>query len=283
MPLPDPPLASPLVVASRAEIPVLLSVPHAGRDYPQWLVDLASGGRDSLESLEDPFVDRLVMAALDWGIGAVIALAPRAAIDCNRAEDDIDPATVRSAEALKVSPRARGGLGIVPARSASHTNLWRSPIRIEELEERIAQAHRPYHLAISDGLNALVERFGTALLIDCHSMPSPPRGGPDVVIGDRYGRTAARWLTAEAMRAARQAGYTTALNEPYAGGHVIARHGLPRSGIHALQLEIDRHCYLAPGTRRPGPGFGQARDFILSLGRCLGEALLERGLPAAAE
>ncbi|HEX6741064.1 MAG TPA: N-formylglutamate amidohydrolase, partial [Sphingomicrobium sp.] len=78
------PLAAPLVHRPRGDLPVLLSVPHSGRDYPEWLVALASGGRDALVPLEDPLVDRLVWRARGRGIGAVVARAPRAAIDCNR-------------------------------------------------------------------------------------------------------------------------------------------------------------------------------------------------------
>jgi N-formylglutamate amidohydrolase len=66
---------------------VVLSVPHAGRDYPDWLLQLARNGRASLAALEDPLVDRLAWRAIGKGAGAVMAQAPRAAVDCNRAED----------------------------------------------------------------------------------------------------------------------------------------------------------------------------------------------------
>jgi N-formylglutamate amidohydrolase len=42
-------------------------------------------GRDSLRPLEDPLVDRLVWRAQALGLACVVAEAPRAAIDCNRA------------------------------------------------------------------------------------------------------------------------------------------------------------------------------------------------------
>ena len=80
-----------MICPPRGDLPVLLSVPHSGRDYPDWLVAMASGGRARSRSLEDPFIDRLVWRAVQRGVGAVIARAPRAAIDCNRAEDEVDP------------------------------------------------------------------------------------------------------------------------------------------------------------------------------------------------
>src|SRR5690349_6825285 len=140
-------LPSPIVHAPRSNLPVLLSVPHSGRDYPDWLIAEAVHGRGSLAALEDPLVDRLVSRAIEQGLGVVIARAPRAAVDCNRAEDDIDPSIIEGSSPKYVSARARGGLGIVPARTQHHGHLWRQTLHADQLEERLAQAHRPYHLA----------------------------------------------------------------------------------------------------------------------------------------
>ena len=192
------PLSPPAIHPPSAEVPVLLSVPHAGRDYPDWLIALSKGGRRALLVLEDPLVDELVAGAVEMGVGAVIARAPRGAVDCNRAEDEIDPTVVRSGPVGSLSPRARGGLGIVPGRTPSHGPLWRQPIAPQELEDRLDQVHRPYHRAVEDQLARILDEFGCALLLDCHSMP-PPDGGPQVIIGDRYGQSAAPWVTSEAV------------------------------------------------------------------------------------
>ena len=69
-------LAPPIIHPARGDLPVLLSVPHSGRDYPDWLVAMARGGKGSLVTLEDPFVDRLIWRAVQRGCGAVIAPAP---------------------------------------------------------------------------------------------------------------------------------------------------------------------------------------------------------------
>jgi N-formylglutamate amidohydrolase len=262
---------------------VLLSVPHSGRDYPGWLIDSASAGEASLTTLEDPLVDRLIWRALKRGCGAVIARAPRAAIDCNRGEDEIDPSVVDRAPRGRMTARARGGLGIVPARTPQHGYLWRRPITPAQLGERIEQVHRPYHAAIEDLLSRLLERFGCALLIDCHSMPPPPDGIPPIVFGDFRGRSADGWISKEAMAIARRSGFDACLNDPFAGGHVIDRHGNPAAGVHALQLEIDRRFYLDDKLREPGPDFDQMAGFVEALAVGLGEALLGQQFATAAE
>lgn len=276
-------LPSPIIHEPRGDLPVLLSVPHSGRDYPDWLVAMASAGKPSLTLLEDPWVDRLVWRALQRGCGAVIARAPRAAIDCNRAEDEVDPSIVDGARRGRVSARARGGLGIVPTRTQQHGYLWRRAMSPKQLDDRLSQAHRPYHAAIEAQLASLVERFGCALLLDCHSMPPAPDGVPPVVFGDGRGRTAEGWLSAEAVAVTRRAGFEAGLNDPFAGGHIIERHAQPGRGIHALQLEIDRGCYLDDKLAKPGRGFDRAAALIEALAVELGQALIGRQYATAAE
>lgn len=277
------PLPGPIVHPPRGDLPVLLSVPHAGRDYPDWLVAMSRGGLKALRPLEDPFVDRLVWRALRHGVGAVIARAPRAAVDCNRAEDEIDPVSVhgRPAPSQRPSARARGGLGIVPSRTALHGHLWRRSISYGDLDRRLADAHRPYHEAIAAYLDGLARRFGCALLIDCHSMPAAAAGA-DIVFGDRYGRSAPPWLVASASRVAADLGFSTAVNDPFAGGHVVERHGAPHLGVHALQIEIDRCLYLTDAGDA-GAGFDRIATLIESVAVELGQQLLDQRLADAAE
>jgi len=277
------PLSAPIVHEPRGELPVLLSVPHSGRDYPSWLVDMSTGGQRSLTSLEDPIVDRLVWRALSRGCGAVIAQAPRAAVDCNRAENEIDPSVVDGVRGGPVTARARGGLGIVPARTPQHGYLWRRPITAAQLDSRLEEAHRPYHRAIEQQIELLLDRFGVALLLDCHSMPPPPAGIPPIVFGDCRGRTADSWISQSALAIARRSGFEAGLNDPFAGGHVIDRHARPARGVHALQLEIDRRCYLDPAFRQAGEGFDRVATLIDTLAVDLGGALSARHFATAAE
>ena len=276
-------LPSPIIHQPRGDLPVLLSVPHSGRDYPDWLVGLAAAGKPSLTTLEDPLVDRLVWRALQRGCGAVIATTPRAAVDCNRAEDEVDPSVIDGARRSRISARARGGLGIIPARTPQHGYLWRRAVTPKQLDERLSQAHRPYHEAIEAQLSLLLDRFGCALLLDCHSMPPPPEGVPPIVFGDARGRTADARISAEALAVAKRNGFEAGLNDPFAGGHIIERHGRPASGVHALQIEIDRRCYLDQRLAKPGPGFDKVVTLLEMLAVELGQTLLGRQYATAAE
>ena len=88
---------------------------------------------------------------------------------------------------------------------------------------------------------------------------------------------------AAALELARAADFPARPNNPFAGGHIIARHGRPRHGVHALQLEIDRRCYLDSALTEPGPAFDRVALFIERLATGLGETLIDRQQPIAAE
>jgi len=276
-------LAGPIIYPPRNALPVLLSVPHSGRDYPDWLDRLARRGRASLEPLEDPLVDRLAWRAIADGAGAIVARAPRAAIDCNRSETEVDPAVVDMPVKGDLGTRARGGLGIVPGRTVRDGALWRRAISGGEFEARLNAAHRPYHAAIVSALKTIAAGHGGAVLLDCHSMPPRPDGRPQIIIGDRHGHSASPDVTAAADRIARAHGFSVQRNIPYAGGWIVERHGDPRSNVHAIQIEIDRRCYLGANLRDPGPGFDRVSHLVAALAAQLGQYLLGQGATEAAE
>lgn len=266
----------------RPVLPVILSVPHAGRDYPPALIEAARVPVSVLEALEDRLVDRLIWRAVAAGATALVASLPRAAIDLNRDEREIDPAMVAPpppAHALLPSARTRGGLGLVPARLAGAGALWRGRISREELRRRVETVHRPFHSAIEAALAAARQRFGAAVLLDCHSMPPRPRGDATVILGDRHGRTIAPHLLEAALATTRTLGFPVACNEPYAGGYVIERHGKPAAQVHALQLEVDRSAYLEPTLKEPGPGFDSVARLLAAIVGALNDAVV--GPPSA--
>jgi len=263
--------------------PVVLSVPHAGRAYTPALLASARVPKYVLEALEDRLVDRLVWRAVQDGATAIVAQAPRAEIDLNRDEREVDPALIAPpphAHEVIQSARTRGGLGLIPARIAGSGAIWLRRLSRDELLRRIETVHRPFHAAVAEALAAARARFGIAVLLDCHSMPpraaATDMGGPapTLVFGDRHGTSIAPALLDAAIGAAEDCRYRWACNAPYAGGYVVARHGAPAEGVHALQIEIDRSDYLDPRLREPGRGFDRASRLIAAIAEALRDQAL---------
>lgn len=273
---------------ARPASPVVLSVPHAGRDYRPALLAAARVPRATLELLEDRLVDTLVWRAVEAGATAFVATAPRAEIDLNRDEREIDPALVDPPPPMAriiPSTRARAGLGLVPSRIAGAGALWRGRIAAAELARRIGTIHRPYHEALAGALDHARDRFGAAVLLDCHSMPprNPASGEPRIVFGDRHGTSAGAEVVTAAVAAATALGYSVGRNAPYAGGHVVGRHGRPERGVHALQIEIDRSLYLDAALAAPGPGFAAVCRLVAAVAAAAAAALSGAAGAIAAE
>ncbi|BBB12001.1 N-formylglutamate amidohydrolase [Sphingopyxis sp. FD7] len=231
--------------------PVVVSVPHAGRIYPPEILAAARVHRSALERLEDRWCDRIAAGARDAGASVVAALWARAVADCNRGEGQMAPGEVAPtlrAQFAAPGRKERAGLGVVPTRLADCGPLWKQPIDRAALEWRLDRLHRPYHDALAGEIAAARARFGFAILVDLHSMPPIPQGQPGhgtrIVIGDRFGATAAESLVDLAMASASALGEPVQRNQPYAGGHVVRTHGRPGDGVHAIQIEIDRSLYL---------------------------------------
>ncbi|OAN63889.1 N-formylglutamate amidohydrolase [Sphingomonas sp. TDK1] len=262
------------------ESPVVLSVPHGGRDYPESLLAALRVPPAALRALEDRHIDLLAIDARREET-LFVATRARAWIDLNRAEHDRDPQIDEGAHLLgrPLSTKVRSGLGLVPRRVGTLGQLWQGRFAAEDIAARIQADHRPYHLALGEALAAARARFGIALLVDIHSMPplGSPETTPRLVIGDRFGRAAAGRFGTRAAAVARQHGIATAANTPYAGGHILERHGDPRRGIHALQLEFDRSLYLDAAF----DGLAPAAPAVTALLRAIVDALAEEALPGA--
>lgn len=271
-------------------IPVVIAVPHAGRSYPPELVSRMRQPAYSAPRLEDRLVDLIGRAvAARTGAALLVAHAPRAMIDLNRASDDVDwdmvGGGVPDASSTPASPasgrRARSGLGLVPRRLPGLGELWKWPIAHDDLAARIAGVHQPYHTALGALLEGVRARWGAVLLIDLHSMPPlPARAGEpaaEFVVGDRFGAACDGALVAEAFAALGQARRLAAHNRPYAGGYVLERHARRHAGVHCLQLEIDRRIYLDAPLAEPGPGLEDTVDVVAALVQRMAIAVADLG------
>ncbi|MFO1256760.1 MAG: N-formylglutamate amidohydrolase [Sphingomonadaceae bacterium] len=286
-----------LTLREPSALPVLIAVPHAGRAYPGTLLERMRNPGFAALRLEDRYVDRLAeLVARETGASLLVAHAPRAMIDLNRATDDVDWdmfARGRPDSLGSYTPgmRVRSGLGLIPRRLPGLGELWKRRHDEEDLAARIDSIHAPYHACLAETLAGLRGRWGAALLIDLHSMPPLGfKGGqpaPEFVLGDRFGAACHGALVGSCFGYFAEMRRGAAHNRPYAGGYVLERHARPDEGLHALQLEIDRSSYLDTRLVEPGQGFAAMAGLLAGLVRRLAAEVADLGRlnawPSAAE
>ena len=247
----------PIDVTGPAEqtLPLVFASPHSGSDYPAEFLAASRLDPLTLRRSEDSYVDEIFGAAAALGAPLLRARFPRAYLDPNREPFELDPAMFEDELPAFVntrSPRVRVGLGTIARVVATGEDIYAGKLRFGEAMARIDALYRPYHRALRQLVTATRERFGSYLLLDCHSMPSgvaPSERGvrrarTDVVLGDCHGAACHPLIMETAHRTLSAKGYAVARNAPYAGGFTTAHYGKPAAGGHCLQIEISRALYM---------------------------------------
>jgi N-formylglutamate amidohydrolase len=248
--------------------PFVFNSPHSGRYYPQRFLSMVRLDANAIRRSEDSFVDELFVGATMLGAPLLAANFPRSYLDVNREPWELDPrmfieplpsfANIRSA-------RVAGGLGTVPKLVGEGLDIYSSRLPLAEAVERIEGIYKPYHATLKRLLVETQMRFGMVVLIDCHSMPASIRIGetgmrPDFIVGDRFGVSASRALTENAIGLLLSMGYKVAHNKPYAGGFITEHYGRPARNRHALQIEVNRGLYMNERTFQKSDGFDALAD-----------------------
>ena len=262
-------------------LPFVYSSPHSGTAYAQDFLAASPLDLEALRQSEDAFVDELFAAAPALGAPLLCAHFPRVYVDPNREPYELDPHMFDGAlpaYANTSSARVSGGLGTIARVVSTGAEIYRDKLPVDEAKKRIDLFYAPYHKTLKTLLAATKDRFGYAVLIDCHSMPSV--AGPldqdigheraDIVLGDRYGKSCSPALTETAHQALGAEGYNVFRNNPYAGGFITHNYGRPDTGIHALQIEINRAVYMDETAIERKPEMANVKEHLAALVRALG-------------
>jgi N-formylglutamate amidohydrolase len=242
--------------------PMIFCSPHSGRVYPQAFLAASRLDPHTLRKSEDCYVDELFQSVVALGAPLIAARFPRAYLDVNREPYELDPELFSGRLpdfANTQSARVVGGLGTIARIVSDSEEIYRERMPIGVAFERIERLYRPFHAALSDLVENTRRRFGMAILIDCHSMPSSSIGQPGMrphfVLGDRFGASCDAKLTRFVRDLLQGYGYGVQVNRPYAGGFITEYYGNPAHGVQTLQLEINRALYLDEGTLQKTANF----------------------------
>lgn len=267
---PDGELSPPFDIAEPAQwrAPVIFNSPHSGSVYPKAFLDAARIDVAALRRSEDSFMDELIAPLYGHGFPVVRVHFPRSFIDVNREPYELDPRMFAGrlpSFANTRSMRVAGGLGTIPRVVGDGQEIYRDRLEVDDGLARIEALYKPYHRALRRLLGKAHHDFGAVILVDCHSMPSvgvtrdEPRR-PDIVIGDRYGTSCATLLCDVVEATFRRLGYSVGRNKPYAGGFITEHYGNPASGLHAIQIELNRALYMDERKRERTELFSQVAE-----------------------
>ncbi len=227
------------VEVTQGDSPIILGLPHTGTYLPDDIrARLNARGRELADT--DWHIHRLYDGLLP-GATTVRAIFHRYAIDANRGPDD-----------ASLYP-GQNTTGLVPLTDFDGQPIWDIEPTPEDVADRKARFHTPYHAALADEIARVKARHGVAILYDCHSIRSHipflfDGTLPDFNIGTDSGRSCAPAIEAAAHEVAAATGRTHVLNGRFKGGWTTRHYGRPGQSVHAIQMELAQSTHLVGET-----------------------------------
>lgn len=232
------------------EVPVVVSMPHAGVLIPTQFADRFPHTDDVLVEID--LFSHLLYEHLP-GTQLVCRLAPFF-LDMNRGHAGAD------------EPHVPGHL-----RNPAHEYytvddklILKKPYTDEEADQ-VLGFYDLYHDLLDVLLHTYRRRHGCVLLIDGHSMTSvglgrvhdEGRARDNVVVGTLGGFSADDAIIDAFVGSLREGfaphelGISVAQNVPYSGGFIIRKHHDPAEEVHALQVEVTMDTYMFESDTDP--------------------------------
>ncbi len=236
----------------RLEFPLVLSMPHSGKVFPQEFFALTNRTLDELRTNEDFFVDELLGPLEKNGIACLKQNVSRAFIDVNRDKIELDEKMFYDYPADKIifeNSRCRSGYGLIHKVCADGLPIYEKPISYNEVQERVKKVYDVYHKRLSSMINKCVQKFGFCFLLDCHSMPSKicsimgDEKKIDICLGDLFSQSCPSEMCEYLNKSLLNKGYEVLKNVPYSGAYTTFNYCQPRKKIYTLQLELNRALY----------------------------------------
>lgn len=219
---------------------LLVSMPHIGTHIPD---ELHSAYVPRALAVEDTdwHLDALYNGLAELGASVLMPKTSRYVIDLNRPPDDAPMYPGASNTELCPTHFFTGDALYLPGHA---------PGPQERLRRR-ALYWQPYHTALAAELQRIKAEHGYALLWDAHSIRSQipwlfEGTLAGLNIGTANGASAHEAIASAVMQAcAAQTEVNHVLNGRFKGGYITRHYGAPANRVHAVQLEMCQHLYMA--------------------------------------
>ena len=244
--------------------PVIVSVPHAGRFFPEEFLQNSALSEEQLRGNEDLFVDELVWPLHKEGIPVLSMNLARSFIDVNRDKIELDSKMFYDYPEDKIAienNRCRFGLGLIHRIDMENRPIYNGLLSYHEVQERIKNVYDVYHKRLQQLINKCAKKFGFCCVLDCHSMPSKicsiisesPR--IDFCLGNLFEQSCPNKISFYVENELVKREYYVSKNRPYSGAFITFNYCEPRKQSYTLQLEINRVIYADENTLEKNNNF----------------------------
>lgn len=256
------------VSRSSVTVPLLANIPHSSVYIPPLIKKSLVLDDNDLETellkMTDWYVDELYSSVRNVGGISVTYERSRLVVDPERFENDDD------------EDMANVGMGVIYTKTSDGNKLRANNPSEEERQELLNRFYRPYHKAIEDETQKLLDSFGRCLILDCHSFPSKPLpyelnqdpNRPDICLGTDPFHTPKRLIDlAESFF--KEHNLATAHNMPFEGTYVPLKFLGTDKRVSSLMVEINRKLYMNEATGEKSGSFEDMRNVISEMVKCI--------------
>lgn len=247
--------------------PLMLSFPHSGDVYPE---DFGFDPKLTYAEIDHPsdkYVDELFSGAEALSLSTIKANFPRAYVDVNRHQHDIDANMLEDPENWpgRFLPGSVDVGATLFWSKAYGTPIYDRKLSNAEAKRRLACYFIPYHQTMTRMIERLRDMHGEVYIVDCHSMTqfdAEMRGGkqrPEIDIGTRRGTSCAPDIAEKMAELFAARGYDVGMNKRFIGGEITLRYGWPEINQHILQVELRRDLYMTEATRERNENFAKVQ------------------------
>jgi len=234
--------------------PIILVSAHSGDYYDKKFLAQTQLGLDVLRGGEDFAVDQLLLPASLEGVPLLSCLWPRIYVDVNRGPRELDPDMFVPPVPVNLdsqTPKVLAGYGVMARVIRPNHEIYYQKLPFSEALIRLHKVYLPYHRMLRRLIQATIKKFGTCLILDCHSTPSlSAPASPiqpidhDVVISHMKKAVRTEAISQTSLDFFKKRGMRAGHNNPYVSSYIESHYSRPDQNIHCLYVAINRRIYM---------------------------------------
>ena len=239
---------------------MILHIPHASDVIPIGLRDQIVLSDEELTKellqMTDAFTDEL----FDYPRATKVKFPiSRLLVDVERFLDDTK------------EPMSQAGMGVIYTRT-SHGRKLKRELREQEKIDLITQYYETHHSTLVESVKHELEKYGNALIVDCHSFPSRPLPcdsdqsvpRPDFCIGTDLFHTP-KSLIQITEQNLKGMGFRVGINRPYEGTMVPMEFYKKDHRVISIMIEVNRSLYMDELAGKKTRAFESTKKQIITL------------------
>ncbi len=247
---------------SKVVVPLLVHIPHSSTYIPpeikNFLLLEDNDLQEELLRMTDRYTDEIFSCVAELGGISVVYNYSRLVLDPERFRDD------------KKKVMAAKGMGVIYTKDSNGRKL--REINENERDLLLQNLYDPYHRAITEEVQELLNNFDGCLIIDAHSFPATPLPyeasqelrRPQICLGtDAY--HSPEDLIEFIRNFFEEINLTTEINRPFKGCYVPAKFLHREKRVKSIMIEINRELYMNDDTGEKNDSFVEIKNKICML------------------